>query len=272
MASVEMTKEHTWTILKRWKMISIIIGLITFVCTFCGALLGMYLRNVLPDHHLQDDSKDAMKAGIAIVATLSALVLGLLISSAKNSLDSMNTAFTQNGAKIIMLDRVLCFYGPETKEIRQQLKDTVQSMVDRISRKDKTQKIKTQTSNGMNGMELIVDKLRDLTPQNDSQRLLQTQALEIGNDLMQSRWLIIEQAQITLPMTFLVILIFWLTVLFISSGLFSPYNSTVIIVLLVCAMSVSSAIYLVEDMSRPFEGIMKASSAPLVKALERISR
>jgi hypothetical protein len=256
-------------------MISIIIGLTTFVCVFGGALLGMYLRNVLPDHHLQEDSKDAMKAGMAIVATLAALVLGLLISSAKNSLDTMNTAFTQTGAKIIMLDRVLSFYGPETKEVRQQLKDTVQIMVDRIWHKDKIKNnnnTKMQTSAKMNGMELVVDNLRDLTPQNDSQRLLQTQALQIGNDLLQSRWLVIEQAQITLPTIFLVILLFWLTVLFISSGLFSPYNSTVIIVLLICAMSVSSAIYLVEDMSCPFQGMMKVSSAPLDKALERLGR
>ena len=249
------------------------IGLITFVCVFGGAMLGMYLRKILPDHHLRDDSKDAMKAGMAIVATLSALVLGLLISSAKDSLDSMNAAFTQNGARIIMLDRVLNFYGPETKEVRQQLRDTVQTMVDRMQRKDKTTKIKMQPSAGKaNGMELIVDNLRALTPQNESQRLLQTQALQIGNDLLQSRWLVIEQAQITLPTTFLVILIFWLTILFISSGLFSPYNSTVIIVLLICAMSVSSAIFLVEDMSRPFQGTMKVSIAPLVKALERLGR
>jgi hypothetical protein len=221
-------------------MTSIIIGLITFVCVFGGALLGMYLRNILPDHHLRDDSKDAMKAGIAIVATLAALVLN--------------------------------FYGPESKEVRQQLRDVVQSMVDRMLHKDKTKKIKMQISDKPRGMELVVDKLRALTPQNESQRSLQTQALQIGNDLLQSRWLIIEQAQITLPAIFLVILIFWLTILFISSGLFSPYNSTVIIVFVVCAMSVSSAIFLIEDMSRPFQGTMKVSSAPLVKALDRLSR
>jgi len=253
-------------------MSSIIIGLITFVCVFGGALLGLFLRNILPDHHLREDSKDAMKTGVAIIATLAALVLGLLISSAKNSLDAMNTAFTETGAKIIMLDRVLNFYGPETKEVREQLRDVVQSMVDRMSHKDKTKKIKMQTSGKPRGMELVVDKLRALTPQNDSQRSLQTQALQIGNDLLQSHWLIIEEAQITLPTTFLVILIFWLTILFISTGLFSPCNSTIIIVFLVCAMSVSSAIFLVEDMSRPFDGAMKVSSAPLVKALERLSR
>jgi hypothetical protein len=253
-------------------MISIIIGLITFVCVFGGALLGLFLHNILPDHHLREDSKDAMKLGLAIIATLSALVLGLLISSAKDSLDAMNTAFTQSGAKIIMLDRVLDFYGSEAKEAREQLRDVLQSIVERIWHKDKTKKIKMQTSGRTKGMELVVDKLRALTPQNESQRSLQTQALQIGNDLLQSHWLVIEQAQITLPTMFLVILIFWLTILFISYGLFSPYNSTIIVILLVCAMSVSSAIFLIEDMSRPFHGTMKISSAPLVKALELLGR
>jgi hypothetical protein len=253
-------------------MSSIIIGLITFVCVFGGALLGLFLRNILPDHHLREDSKDAVKTGVAMIATLAALVLGLLISSGKNSLDAMNTAFTQNGARIIMLDRVLKFYGPDAKEVREQLQDVVQSNVERMSSKNKTRKIKMKTSERTGGMELVVDKLRTLTPQNESQRFLQSQALQIGNDLLQSRWLVMEQAQLTLPLTFLVILIFWVTIIFISIGLFSPYNSTVIVVLLVCAMSVSLAMFLIEDMSHPFGGTMKVSIAPLVNALEHLGR
>jgi hypothetical protein len=253
-------------------MSSFIIGLITFVCAFGGALLGMFLRNILPSHHLRDDSKDAVKTGVAMIATLAALVLGLLISSAKDSLDAMNTAFAQSGAHIIMLDRVLKSYGPETKEVREQLRDAVQSNIERRWPKDKTKKIKIQTSERTQGMELIVDNLRALTPQNESQRLLQSQALQIGNDLLQSRWLVMEEARITLPAVFLVILIFWLTIIFISIGLFSPYNSTIIIVLLVCAMSVSCAIFLIEDMSHPFGGMMEVSSAPFVNALEHLGR
>jgi hypothetical protein len=253
-------------------MISIIIGLITFILTFGGAMLGMQLRKVLPDHHLQDDSKDAMKAGMAIVATLSALVLGLLISSAKDSLDSMNAAFTQNGARMIMLDRVLRSYGPEAQDVRQQLHDTIQTMVDRMEHKSKAANVKGQPVKKTDGMEMIVESLRVLNPQNDSQRQIQAQALQIGNDMLQSRWLTVEQAQVGLSPILVGILVFWLIIIFISSGLFSPFNSTVIIVLLICAMSVSSAIYLVEDMSRPFQGLIKVSTAPLEKALQSISR
>ncbi len=258
-------------------MNSVVIGLMTFVCVFGGAILGLYLRNVLPGHHLRDDSKDAVKTGVAMIATLAALVLGLLISSGKNTLDSMNTTFTQSGANIIMLDRVLKFYGPEAKEVREQLRDVVQSNIERMQSKDKTRKTKMQPpkmqpSDRPRGMELVVDSLRDLTPQNDSQRLLQSQALQIGNDLLQSRWLVMEQAQLKLPTALLVILIFWVTIIFVSIGLFSPYNSTVIIVFLVCAMSVSCAIFIIEDMSHPFGGTMKVSIAPFVNALEILGR
>jgi hypothetical protein len=248
------------------------IGLITFACVFGGALLGLSVRNFLPSQHLRDDSKDAVKTGVAMIATLAALVLGLLISSTKDSLDAMNTAYAQSGAKIIMLDRVLKFYGPETKEVREQLRDVVQSNIERRLSKDKTVKTKIRTSERTYGMELVADKLRALTPQNESQRLLQSQALQIGNDLLQSRWLVMEEARIVLPVIFLVVLVFWLTIIFMSIGLFSPYNSTVIVVLLVCAMSVSCAVFLIEDMSHPFDGMMKVSSAPLVNALEHLGR
>jgi hypothetical protein len=184
----------------------------------------------------------------------------------------MNTAYAQSGAKIIMLDRVLKFYGPETKEVREQLRDVVQSNIERRLSKDKTVKTKIRTSERTYGMELVADKLRALTPQNESQRLLQSQALQIGNDLLQSRWLVMEEARIVLPVIFLVVLVFWLTIIFMSIGLFSPYNSTVIVVLLVCAMSVSCAVFLIEDMSHPFDGMMKVSSAPLVNALEHLGR
>jgi hypothetical protein len=253
-------------------MFSITIGAVTFVCAFGGAILGMYLRGILPDHHLREDSKDAMKTGIAIVATLSALVLGLLISSAKNALDSTNNAFTQSGAKIIMLDRVLKVYGPEANEPRAILKATLQAIVDRSAVKDKNKVVKMPTNGKTVGMELVLDSVRSLAPQTDSQTQIQSQAVELCNDLMLSRWLVMEQSQVTVPATLLVILIFWLTILFVSCGLFSPYNSTVIIVLLVCAMSVSSAIFLIEDISKPFDGMIQASTGPLTTALERLGR
>ena len=101
------------------------IGLISAGCIFGGALLGLFLQGLLPEHHLRDTSKDTVKVAAGMIATLGALVLGLLVGSAKSSFDATNAAITQNGAKIILLDRVLATYGPETKDAREQLRRAV---------------------------------------------------------------------------------------------------------------------------------------------------
>ena len=114
--------------------------------------------------------------------------------------------------------------------------------------------------------------LRELTPATDTQRQLLSQAQQITADLVQSRWLVIEQAQSVLPMPFLVVLLFWLTMLHISFGLFAPRNATVITVLLISALSVSGAIFIILEMNHPLQGMIKVSSAPLRKALEHMGK
>ena len=103
-------------------MSPIAVALLVLTCTFGGALLGMFLRTVLPEHHLDDASKDVVKLVSGLMATLAALVLGLLVASSKNSFDTVNEGFRESAAKIILLDRALAQYGPETQGIREVLK------------------------------------------------------------------------------------------------------------------------------------------------------
>lgn len=251
---------------------SMTISLIAFVCTFIGALFGLFLRSVLPEHHLSDTTRDAVKVGSGLIATLTALVLGLMISSAKDSFDMMSTELTQSGAKVILLDRTMARYGPETKEARDLLRNSLASVIDLVWPEDKSRYADLKAVEKRYGIEEVQDKLQTLSPKNDSQRLLQTQALKICGDLAQSRWLLIEQSQSPLPFVFFVILVFWLTIFFICFGLFSEPNATVIAVMLVCALSVSGAIFLILEMSSPLQGMMKVSSAPLLKALEHLGQ
>ena len=253
-------------------MNSFILALIAFACIFGGALLGLRISSYLPDHHLNENGRDIVKLGAGLIATLAALVLGLLVSSAKGPLDSINTELTQAGAKIILLDRVLAKYGPETKEVRGLLRSSVEGAIERVWPKDKTRPIKLETIEAARGVEIIQDKLRELTPSSDSQRQLQSQALQIAADLAQSRWIIIEETQLTLPTVFLVVLLTWLTMLFACFGLLSPGNATVIAVLFICALSVSGAIFLIDEMNTPFKGFIKVSSAPLYKALDNLGK
>ena len=248
------------------------IGFISAGCIFGGVLLGMLLQKVLPQHHLASDSKDTVKVGAGMLATLTALVLGLLVSSAKSSFDAMNAGIAQAGAKIILLDHVLADYGPETKEVREQLRDTVASVIERIWPEKKGGLGGVRALESVDAAKTIQAKLRELMPKNDLQKSLLAQASQIGSDVLQTRLLLMEGQQNTLPTSFLVLLIFWLTGLFISFGLFAPRNGTVLAVLLICALSVSSAIVLVLEMDRPLDGFIKASNAPLRKAVELIGK
>lgn len=113
-------------------MSSLAIASIVFVCVFVSALLGLFLRASLPEHHLSEDSTGVVKLGTRLLATLAALVLGLLIASAKTSFDRIKDEITQSAAKLVQLDRVLAHYGPETKEARDLLRSAVASAIELI--------------------------------------------------------------------------------------------------------------------------------------------
>jgi hypothetical protein len=253
-------------------MSSISIALISAGCIFGGVLLGMFLKSRLPDHHLSNDSRDTVKLGAGMIATLSALILGLLVSSAKGTFDTMNAEIMQNAAKIIYLDRVLASYGPETKAAREQLRQGVAARIQTIWPGNKADVSGLATFERANSLEMFQLKLRELTPANDLQRQMFQQALQLCGEMQQARWLVIEQTQAALPTPFLVVVLFWLTALHMSFGLFAPRNATVFIVLLVCAVSVSGAIFLILEMSHPLTGIIKVSSAPMLKALEHLGQ
>ncbi len=246
------------------------IGWIVLTCVFGGALLGMVLRRILPENHLSTESKDVIKLGIALTSTMSALVLALLISSAKSSYDAQRNEITQMSANIILLDRLLAHYGPETKEARQLVASSATGIADRIW-PEKGAESKASESLTPSG-EAFFDKIQELSPQNDVQRALQAQALKTSIDIGQTRLLLLEQGGRSIPMPFLVLLIFWVTIIFLSFGLFAPPNATVVATLFLCALSVSGAIFMIMELDRPFGGLIQISSAPLRNAIARIGK
>jgi hypothetical protein len=236
------------------------IALIVFACVGTGAALGSLLRNKLPPSHLLPDSLDAVKLGTGLVATMSALVLGLLISSAKGSYDAVTTEMTQMSARVIFLDRVLALYGSETKETRDLLRAAVVSSRDRLW--PQAGERPTQVGPPAPDMEMLLGKIQALSPKDDVQRSLQGQALSMGYGLGETRWLFYEQTSPSFPTPMLVILVFWLTAIFIGFGLFAPRNGTAITSLFFAALSVSGAIFLIMEMYTPFSGVMHVSSEP----------
>ena len=252
------------------QMSSLETSFITLLCIVIGFLLGLALQRLLPNHHLSKESQDTVKLGASMVATMAALILGLLVSSAKNSFDEVNVSIAQNGARIIQLDHLLAEYGPITRPIRNQLKNSVAERVANVWNSSTPGKSGLHAVERSTAMIDLQTSLRALTPQNEIQKSLLNQSLQITTEIWQNRLFILEGQQEPIPLIFLVLLVFWLTLLFMSFGLFAPYNITVLTVLLVCALSVSSAVFLTLEMCHPFEGFIKVSSAPLLKALELI--
>ncbi len=248
------------------------IAFITAGCISCGTVLGLVLSKVLPDTHLNADSKDAVKLGAGMITMMAALVLGLLVSSAKSTFDSTNAAVTQAGAKAILMDRLLATYGLESKEIREDLRRNIAAALQLLWPEEGATESDFKAFEHAVPMEKLLEKIRGLKPQTETQRALQVQLQQLGNDIMLSRWLQIEQAYVPLPMPFLVILLFWLTLLYTSFGLLAPRNATVITIMFLGALALATALFLIVEMSRPMAGAIKVSSAPIRNALEHIGR
>lgn len=251
-------------------MNSIAIRSLVFVCVFGGALLGMFLRGILPEQHLSADSKDTVRIGMGLIGTLAALVLGLLIASAKNFYDTQSSELTEMSAKIVLLDRVLAHYGPETKELRELLQKAAARILGQLWPKDSGGHPLLEPTAA--GGEILFDKIQELSPKNDTQRALQTQALSMAVDIGKTRWTMFEQAGSFISMPLLAVLVFWLATIFASFGLFAPRNATALASLFVCALSVSGAIFLILEMYSPFAGLMQISSSPLRNALAQLGQ
>jgi hypothetical protein len=249
---------------------AIAIGCIVFVLVFGSALLAMWVHGLLPEHHLSADSKDVVKLGIALIATMSALVLSLLVASAKSAYDTRSNQLVQAAADIILLDRALARYGPETEAARAVLQRSVASTVERFwpANGVRALTIDPKTS----PVDAVYDNIQALTPQNDAQRSMQSQALTLAADVGRTRVLLFENLGKSIPVPFLVVLVFWLCIIFASFGLFAPRNGTVIAVLCVCALSVAGAIFLILELDRSFGGLLQVSGAPLRTALAQLGR
>lgn len=243
------------------------LSLVAFVFIVAGIIAGAVLRRLLPGHHLTDDSKDIVRLGSGVIATITALVLGLLTSSAKTSFDTQRTQVKQIAANVVSMDILLGAYGPETNELRILLRGAVTSMADRLWHENSTTAAGERPFQATSISEFAYSKLQGLAPQNDAQRSIKDRIIQLTNEIMQLRLTLFEESDSSIPLPFLAVLIFWLTIIFVSFSLFSPLNVTAVVALLIFALSACGALFLILDMDQPFTGLMQISSAPLRNAL-----
>ena len=243
-------------------------SLIVFGCLVGAVLVGRTLRSFLPQAHLSTESKDAMKLAIGLVATMSALVLGLLVSSAKGAYDTERSEVILMASKITFLGRVLDAYGPDAAGVRALIRNTVEEAIQQMwpgqMRRPTDRNPDVQAGN------LAYAALQQLSPQNEAQRSLKSQAVQVTTDVGQMRWLLFEQTESSISLPMLIVLIAWLAIIFVSVGLFAPPNATVVIALMLSALSVAGAIFLILELDMPFDGVIQISSAPMRNALNHL--
>ena len=254
-------------------MNSYLIASVAFLCIFGGAMSGFFFQRFLPSHHLSKDSHDSVKLGAGLIATMAALILGLLVSSSKGTYDRVNLLINDAAANTISLDKTLRNFGPEAAPIRKLLLDRVIMIRNEVWPEDNKglHKGSAALRQESNILSLIKD-IASLHASDLGSTQMKNNALSIASDLNKERWQITVESSSKLPFPLVVIPVFWITFLTFVYGLFAPRNGTVLAVLFFCSLSISGAIYLICEMSMPLDGSIKVPSQPIQTALELISR
>lgn len=251
-------------------MSPLVIALISFLCIFFAALLGLYLREVLPKNHFSEESTSAVKLATGLIATIAALVLGLLISSAKNTFDTVKGDLVNNAASIVRLDRLLYQYGSPAQELRGSLRRDYALWVDLLASDDAGQTARLSNPEVSARVEMFQRKLSELSPTTPEQREIQARALRISDEVFAARSLALLQREGSVALPLLVVLVSWLAIIFGAFGLLAPRNGTIVVALLLCALSASGAILLILEMDTPLDGVIKVSLGPMREALTRL--
>jgi len=247
-----------------------LIAAILFVCLVGVALLGRWVRGYLPENHLSADSRDAVKLAMGLVATMSALVLGLLVSSAKGAYDTERSEVIQMAAKVAFLDRVLTLYGPEATDARSEFRSGVVDAVRHIwpAARGGPARLALNDQTG----DTFYVAVQRLSPHDDAQRALKTEAATLMAELGQLRLLLVAQSIPSISIPMLIILVSWLVVIFLGFSLVAPPNATTTLALVASAFAVACAIFLILELDQPFGGLIRITNAPMLNVLSRLAK
>ena len=252
-------------------MAPIAISFVAFALALVGILLGSVIQRMLPEGHLSSDSKEVVKLSMGVVATLAALVLGLLVASAKSTYDARESEINQLTAYVILIDNLLAKYGEGAQAARAALRQAVPAIVEKIWREGQSAPLQSTPFKASAQGEAFYQRVQELQPSNDTQRGLKDRVIQVTTDLAQARFLLFSHLGSSIPLPFLVVLLLWMVILFAGFSLMAPANATTMASLVICALSVSGAIFLILELDQPFSGIMVIQSEPLRNALPAFS-
>ncbi|HTR42426.1 MAG TPA: hypothetical protein VMH87_12490 [Pseudomonadales bacterium] len=238
-------------------------------CLLAAVVLGVRLRTFLPEQHLSAESRDAIKLALGLVATMTAILLGLLVSSAKTTYDTERNEVVQIAAKITFLNRLLTIYGPEAEPVRVHLRDAVAASV-KSARPEMSESTLSNASQQSNGE--IYLAIQNLPAHDDMQRGLKAQAAATLIDVGQLQTLLMAQSLPSISMPLLVALVSWLFVIFLGFSMLAPSNMTTTVILVASVFSVAIAVFLIVELDQPMRGVIRISSEPILNALDQFPK
>ena len=245
-------------------------AVIVFGCLVGAVLVGRALRRLLPEEHLTADSRDTIKLAMGLVATMAALVLGLLVSSAKGSYDAERNEVIQMAAKVAFFDRVLTNYGPEAAGVRAGFHEVVKDAVEQMWPGEAG--VPAHLAPDTRAGNTVFSAIEGLSPHDDAQRKLKDQATTLATDFAQLRSLLVAQSVPSISGPMLIILVSWLVVIFLGFSVLAPPNPTVMLALMVSALAVSGAIFLILELDQPFGGVIQISNEPMLNAMHQFAK
>jgi hypothetical protein len=247
-----------------------LVGVAIFVCLAGASLTSLMVYERFPAHHRQDDTSAVVRLAANLFVVMSSLVLGLMINSAKNTFESIDHNIHAFATELILLDRSLKQYGPETEAARQPLIAYVQRIVDATSVSQKTPVVANKLSELL--LNNVGDQLQALTPPEARHAAVLQAATQQLQKVIEQRWVLVEQSDGIIPEPLIALLVAWLTLIFASFGFRAPCNATIVGTFIISAALAASAIYLIMDMDTPFSGPIQVSSAPLERALAELKQ
>lgn len=253
-------------------MSSLAIAGLMFVCVLTSTLVAMMLARRLPEHHLSSESRDAIKQGLGVIGTLTALVIGLLVASTKGTYDAQSGTIKELAAQLAAIDRLLARYGPESADARSHVRSLCQAILDQAWPSDGKATIDFTGGPTKGAGEALFDSITALEPRTDSQRFLKSRALEMTVSLAPLRQRLVVNSERSIPAPLLIVLGVWQAALFAGFGLLAPRNATTIAVLFLCMLSVSGALFLILELDRPFDGVVRVSDAPLHAVMDHLGK
>jgi hypothetical protein len=247
-------------------MDEVLVAALIFVCLLAASLGSLAYGGRLPARYRDDDTQNVVRLIAGLFSIMTSLVLGLMINSAKNTLESVDRNIHAFAAELIVLDRTLRQYGPEAADTRQRLLRYADRAAHSARHEDPM--VADRVSERL--LDDVGASLKALTPADAERTALMQSARQTLQKIVDLRWIIVGQAEGMIPAPILVMVVAWLMLIFASFGYRAPRNALVVSGLALSSLLMAGALYLILDMDSPFSGPIQVASKPLERVVAEI--